>query len=101
MWKTLRTRTPSSGRNLNSMADLVIEKRIRWAVEIIQILHSPTTPDLVIEKRIRWAGLLICLGLAVQLLTLIWAHPLAFMAFLVVGCPPMVGGVLLYLHSLV
>lgn len=57
-------------------------------------------PDLVIEKRIRWAGLLICPGLAVQLLSLIWIHPMSFMAFLMVGCPLVLGGVLLYLYSL-
>jgi hypothetical protein len=57
--------------------------------------------ELVIEKRIRWAGLLICLGLAVQLLCLIRIRPLSFMAFLVVGCPLMLGGVLVYLSSLV
>jgi hypothetical protein len=83
------------------MPDPIIEKRIRWAVEIIETIHSPTSPDVVIEKRIRWAGLLICLGLVVQLLSLIWVHPLSFMAFLVVGCPLMLGGVLLYLYSLV
>ena len=57
--------------------------------------------DQAIEKRIRWAGLLICLGLGVQLMTLMWVHPLAFMAFLVVGCPLTGCGVLLYLYSLV
>ena len=57
--------------------------------------------DREIEKRIRWAGLLICLGLIVQLLCLIRIRPLSFMVFLVVGCPVMLGGVLLYLYSLV
>jgi hypothetical protein len=57
--------------------------------------------DQVIEKRIRWAGVLICLGLAVQLLTLRWVHPLAFMTFLLVGCPLTAAGILLYLYSLV
>lgn len=54
-----------------------------------------------IEKRIRWAGLLVCLGLAVQLVTLLWIHPLAFVAFLLIGCPLMLAGVVLYLWSLV
>jgi len=57
--------------------------------------------DQTIEKRIRWAGLLVCLGVAVQLVTLMWVHPLAFMTFLAVGCPLTVAGVLLYLYSLV
>ena len=53
-----------------------------------------------LETRIRWSGLLVILGLAVLLLSLIWAHPLSFMAFLVVGCPLIVGGVLFYLWAL-
>lgn len=83
------------------MPDSVIEKRTRWVVEIIETIHAPTSPDVVIEKRIRWAGLLICLGLVVQLLSLIWVHPLLFITFLVIGCPLMLAGVLLYLYSLV
>ena len=55
----------------------------------------------IIEKRIHRAGLLICPGLALQLLSLIWVHPFSFMAFLTVGCPLVLGGVLLYLYSLV
>jgi hypothetical protein len=54
-----------------------------------------------IEWRIKWAGLLIAAGLIVQLLTLIGTHPLSFVAFLCLGCPLVVGGILLYLFSLV
>ena len=53
-----------------------------------------------IEQRIRWAGLLVVIGLLVQLLTMSWSHPLAFMAFLMIGCPLTLAGVLLYLFSL-
>ena len=53
-----------------------------------------------IEQRIRWAGLLVVTGLLVQLLTMSWSHPLAFMAFLIIGCPLTLAGVLLYLFSL-
>jgi hypothetical protein len=53
-----------------------------------------------IEKRIRWAGLLVVMGLLVQIVTLFWVHPLAFMTFLTVGCPLSLAGVLLYLYSL-
>jgi hypothetical protein len=53
-----------------------------------------------IEQRIRWAGLLVVSGLLVQLLTMSWSHPLAFMAFLIIGCPVTLAGVLLYLFSL-
>jgi hypothetical protein len=54
-----------------------------------------------IEQRIRWAGLLVISGLLVQLLTMSWSHPLAFMAFLMIGCPLILAGVLIYLVSLV
>jgi hypothetical protein len=53
-----------------------------------------------IEDRIRWSGLLIVCGLLVLLVSLIWAHPLAFLAFLILGCPLVLGGVLLYLWTL-
>jgi hypothetical protein len=53
-----------------------------------------------IEKRIRWSGFLIVTGLLVQLLTMSWSHPLSFMAFLIIGCPLTLAGVLIYLVSL-
>lgn len=54
-----------------------------------------------IERRLFRAGLLIALGLLVQLVTFVWVHPLAFIIFLVVGCPLVLIGVLLYLYSVV
>jgi len=54
-----------------------------------------------VERRLRWAGLLIALGLAIQLVTFIWIHPLSFIAFAVIGCPLVLAGVLLYLYSIV
>lgn len=54
-----------------------------------------------IERRIRWSGLPIGTGLVVQLLTLLWTHPLAFVGFLLIGCPLVGAGVVLYLYSLV
>src|SRR5690349_2872485 len=56
---------------------------------------------LPIEKRIRVSGLLVATGLLILLVSLLWSHPLAFLAYLVLGCPLMVGGALLYLYSLV
>src|SRR5262249_35650571 len=53
-----------------------------------------------IENRIRWSGLMIVLGLIVLLLSLLSAHPLAFMVLLAVGCPLIFVGVLLYLWAL-
>lgn len=53
-----------------------------------------------LEKRIRLAALLVGVGLLLQVATLLKIHPLAFMAFLMVGCPLIAAGVGLYLFSL-
>ncbi len=53
------------------------------------------------EHRIRWASLLVGAGLLVQLASLLIVHPLAFVAFLMIGCPLMAAGIVLYLFSLV
>jgi hypothetical protein len=58
-------------------------------------------PTITIERRIRWSGILIVLGLVLQMLTLLWTHPLAFMCFLMIGCPLVAAGMLLFLYSLV
>ena len=55
----------------------------------------------VTESRIRWASFLIVGGLLVQLGSLLVIHPLAFVAFLMVGCPLIAAGIVLYLFSLV
>jgi hypothetical protein len=54
-----------------------------------------------VETRIRWASILIGTGLLIQLASLARIHPLAFVAFVAVGCPLVGAGVLLYLASLV
>jgi hypothetical protein len=55
----------------------------------------------VIERRIKWASFLIGAGLLVQLGSLLVLHPLAFVAFLMVGCPLTLAGIVLYLTSLI
>ena len=60
-----------------------------------------TSPSAPTEKRIRLASVLICLGLLVVLLTLVRIHPLAFVAFTVIGCPLLLAGILLFLYSVV
>lgn len=60
---------------------------------------TPQAP--LIERRLRAAGFLVAVGLIVQLATFIWVHPLAFIAFMVIGCPLVAAGVFLYLYSLV
>ncbi len=59
------------------------------------------TSTSIIECRIRWSGLLIVVGLILQMLTLPWTHPLAFVCFLVLGCPLVAAGIVFYLYSLV
>lgn len=53
------------------------------------------------ERRIKLAGILISTGLLVQLVSLNVVHPLAFVAFLAVGCPLVTAGLVLFLISLV
>jgi len=62
---------------------------------------SPTLRNLPIERRLRLAAILICLGLLALLLTLIRIHPLAFMAFILVGCPLVAAGIGIFLYSIV
>ena len=54
-----------------------------------------------IQRRLTIAGLIIATGLAAQMLSQSWVHPLAFIAFLVTGIPLVGLGVLTYLYSLV
>lgn len=54
-----------------------------------------------VERRLRIAGILILVGLSVELLTLRWSHPTAFLFFLLLGGTLMVLGILLYLLTLV
>jgi hypothetical protein len=55
----------------------------------------------VVEKRVRLAAVLVCVGMLVQLITLLRIHPLAFMAFILIACPLVLAGILLYLYSIV
>jgi hypothetical protein len=55
----------------------------------------------VLERRIRWSSWLIGGGLLVQLGSLLVLHPLAFVVFLMIGCPLVLAGIVLYLLSLV
>ena len=57
--------------------------------------------DRAIETRLRWAGLLVAVGLLLQLGVSMWIHPLAFVTFLLVACPLVVAGMLTFLWALV
>jgi hypothetical protein len=54
-----------------------------------------------IEKRIRIAGSLLIAGLLVELVTLRWSHPTAFLFFLLIGGALMALGIVIYLFSLI
>ena len=60
-----------------------------------------TTQLMKIEKRIRLAGILLIAGLLVELATLRWLHPTAFLFFLLLGGLLMAAGIVVYLLSLV
>ena len=54
-----------------------------------------------VQKRIRIAGIFIIAGLFVELITLRWSHPTAFIFFILLGGTLMVVGAFIYLYSLV
>ena len=54
-----------------------------------------------IEAKLKRASLIVALGLLLQFLSLLPVHPLAFIAFVGLGVPIMVVGVVFYLFSLV
>ena len=54
-----------------------------------------------LERQLRGAGILVAIGLVVELISLLWNHPTAFFLFLGVGALMITAGVLLYFFSLV
>lgn len=54
-----------------------------------------------IARKLQVAGVLIVLGLVVELLTLAWNNPISFIVFLGIGGLLMFAGIVLYLWSLV
>lgn len=54
-----------------------------------------------LEKRLRLSGSLILIGLFVELITLRWSHPTAFLFFAGLGGSLIALGILLYLLTLV
>ncbi|HWC18129.1 MAG TPA: hypothetical protein VG498_14000 [Terriglobales bacterium] len=54
-----------------------------------------------IAPRLRLAGILIALGLLVELFTLAWNNPIAFLVFLGLGGLLIFAGIVIYLLSLV
>lgn len=54
-----------------------------------------------IHRSLRFAGVLLILSLAVELTSLLWERPLAFLLFAFIGGALFIAGILLYLYSLV
>jgi len=56
--------------------------------------------ELMMAKRLRLAGILLIIGLLVEAFSLLWNHPLSFIAFSSVGLFLLFCGVVVYLFSL-
>lgn len=54
-----------------------------------------------VNTRLRFSGSLIVLGLLMQALSLLWNHPLSFIAVVGLGGLLLVAGILIYLFTLV
>lgn len=54
-----------------------------------------------IHSKLRLVGVLIIVGLVVQTLSLLWNHPLSFIAFVSIGGLFLASGIILYLFTLV
>jgi len=59
------------------------------------------TPIEIISRKLRIAGILVILGLIVEIISLVWNHPLSFMAFLLVGGLFLAAGMVTYVLDLV
>ena len=60
------------------------------------------TPERVgLHSRLQLSGILMAVGLLIQVVTLYWAHPLAFVLFILLGGTLVTVGILLYLYALV
>ena len=54
-----------------------------------------------LHRRLRLSGGLVSAGLLVELISLYWTHPLAFVSFIVLGGVLAAAGVLMYLYAIV
>ncbi len=52
------------------------------------------------ERRLRISGVLVGLGLLIEVLTMPWTHPIAFLMFMLVASPLTGAGVVMYLYSI-
>lgn len=59
------------------------------------------TPSGMMSTKLRRAGILVIAGLIVEALSLVWNHPLSFVAFLGIGGLLLAAGIVLYLWVIV
>ncbi len=52
------------------------------------------------NRRLRISSILIAIGLLIELITLMWRHPLSFILFMSVGGILLAAGILFFLYSL-
>lgn len=60
-----------------------------------------TAPVEAVQPKLRVSGVLLILGLVIELISLLWAKPLAFLLFAFIGGTLFLAGVAVYLLSLV
>jgi hypothetical protein len=53
------------------------------------------------QSRLRISGIFILLGLIVEVASLQWSHPTAFLVFSFIGGPMEAAGIVIFLYSLV
>lgn len=53
-----------------------------------------------IERALRLSGILLILGIATEIVSLVWEQPLAFLLFVGVGGFLTIAGIVFYLYSL-
>ena len=51
-------------------------------------------------RRLKISGLLVSLGLIIEVITMLWSHPTAFLVFLLLGGTLVTAGVLVYLFAI-
>lgn len=59
------------------------------------------TDEASFHRRLQGAGVMVAAGILIQLVTLYWSHPLAFVIFILVGGSLVGVGILGYLYSIV
>jgi hypothetical protein len=62
---------------------------------------APNSANNIMERRIRLSAILLIIGLMIEAVSLIWAHPTAFLVFAFVGVAFMGIGSVVFLYSLV